>query len=106
MKTPTDANDAKGIAVLTEAISNGIVALESEGLFAADAAELVGVTHCKWLEMHEAGAVPQAANQDGNNRYGRAPRWSRTELSLWRRAGAPSRATWESMKAEAARRAS
>ena len=61
----------------------------TEGLTAERAAALVGVSVSKFYAMNLSGQIP-APVELGD----RCPRWLRSELLLWLRHGAPSRARW------------
>jgi predicted DNA-binding transcriptional regulator AlpA len=71
-----------------------------EGLDAADAARFCGVSRSKWLAMSNAGHCP-APVELGD----RCPRWLRSELNAWLRAGAPTRTTWKQIRESSLRRA-
>lgn len=92
------------IAALADAVAQRIAAsppvVIPEGLAAADAAAFIGVSVSKFRAMDNAGHVPAPAMLgDGN-----CPRWSRSELVAWLRAGAPSRPRWILQRDTALRR--
>jgi predicted DNA-binding transcriptional regulator AlpA len=87
--TPTD----EGISLLRE-IRDRLGEAPPEGLDAAAAARLIGISVSKFRAMDAAGEVP-APVQIGT---GRCPRWLRSELLAWLRAGAPSRLRWAQMR--------
>ena len=75
---------------------NGVV---PEALDAGQASRFCGVSVNKWHSMNAAGHFP-APVELGD----RCPRWLRSELVLWLRAGVPSRARWASMREPLLRR--
>ncbi|HRK30348.1 MAG TPA: hypothetical protein PLD59_04655 [Tepidisphaeraceae bacterium] len=85
--TTTQADVTALLARLVELAEAG----QAEGLDAASAARLIGVSRSKFLAMDSAGHVPSRVELGD----GRCPRWSRGELVAWLRAGAPTRVTWQ-----------
>lgn len=77
-------------------------ATAAEGLDAAEAARFIGVSRSMWHNLVSRGMCPSAIEIG----TGRCPRWCRTELRAWLLAGAPSRALWSQLRADALRRAS
>jgi len=71
----------------------------AEGLDAAAAAMLLGVSRSKFLAMDNTGHIPNRVELGD----GCCPRWSRGELVAWLRNGAPHRATWNTRRAIAMR---
>lgn len=80
------------VIALLERIADAVEAPPAEALDAKAAATLCGVSRSKWHEMHSQGLCPRAIDVAG------CPRWSRTELLSWLRAGAPSRSTWTQIR--------
>lgn len=73
----------------------------AEGLDASAAAALCGISRAKWHSLVSSGLAPESV-QLGT---GCCPRWMRSELLAWMRAGAPSRQQWAMMKSQTMRRA-
>jgi predicted DNA-binding transcriptional regulator AlpA len=92
------------LARVEELLARAVTALEAgqaEGLAATEAAAFVGVSISKFRELDANGLIPSPARLgDGN-----CPRWSRTELGAWFRAGAPSRLRWTAMRDSVLKRA-
>lgn len=63
-----------------------------EGLSAAEASRLIGVSLSHFYQLHKTGRLPLPI------RLGRAVRWRRSELMDWLAAGAPSRSRWQVIK--------
>jgi len=72
---------------------------QAEGLDAAAAAMLLGISRSKFLAMDGSGHVPHRIELGD----GKCPRWSRGELVAWLRNGAPHRSTWNTRRAIAMR---
>jgi predicted DNA-binding transcriptional regulator AlpA len=62
-------------------------------LTAKDAAKLCRLSKRSWFRLSSAGKIPASI------RIGGSVRWSESEIADWLAAGAPSRKTWEAMKA-------
>ena len=92
----TDLPDARE---LLAQIRDQLAAGFSEGLDAGAAAAMLGVSRSKFFAMSSSGQIPQPIELG----TGRCPRWSRSELLAWFRAGAPPRVRWEHMRASALR---
>lgn len=73
------------------AAQGGIV---PEGLSPAEAARFIGVSPSKLHELNSRGLMPAPAELGD----GKCPRFSRSILSAWLKAGAPSRIQWLAMK--------
>ena len=86
----SDQSDTSEVVAELKAIRTAIEAGPAEGLDAAAAAALVGISRSKWHDLDARGLCP-AAVQIG---VGRCPRWLRSELIGWLRAGAPARSRW------------
>ena len=78
---------------LLQLLRDAAEASSTEGLTAERAAAFVGVSVSKFYAMNLSGQIP-AAVELGD----RCPRWLRSELLLWLRHGAPSRARWALMR--------
>ena len=70
----------------------------AEGLNAAAAATLAGVSKSKWWDLHADGLVPSPCMK-----VGRVVRWSHTELIAWMRSGCPARNRWQHARDRAMR---
>jgi len=86
---------------LLERIAAAVEVAAAEGLAAVDAARVCGVSRAKFLSLDSAGGTP-ARVELGD---GRCPRWLRSELIAWLRAGAPPRRDWARLRDAALRRA-
>ena len=79
-----------------------VVALEErdrpEGLRAEAAAKFIGVSRSTFYDLDNRGLVP-AGVEVGNIKV-----WSKSELSSWLRAGAPTRQTWMAIRETRLRR--
>lgn len=71
-----------------------------EGLSPQAAATLIGVSPAKLHDMNARGLMPAPVELG----TGRCPRYLRSELFAWLRAGAPPRAKWHGMRDAALRR--
>ena len=65
-------------------------AIQPEGLSPTEAARYIGVSAAKLHSMNTAGQLPTPVELGD----GRCPRYIRSELAAWLRAGAPTRAQW------------
>jgi len=92
------ASQADATALLTRLVELAEGA-RAEGLDAAAAATLLGVSRSKFLAMDGTGHVPNRVELGD----GKCPRWSRGELVTWLRNGAPHRSTWNTRRAIAMR---
>lgn len=98
-------HDADPVASLATQIDRLAAAIEAqaekpEGLDAAGAAALIGVSRAMFHSLVSRGLAPDPIRLgDGN-----CPRWSRAELLAWFRAGAPARLQWKAMREAALRR--
>jgi predicted DNA-binding transcriptional regulator AlpA len=63
-------------------------------LTAKDAAALLGISRAQFFKLHAAGKIGPTPIYLGS----RAPRWVRSELDEWLRAGAPCRQTWQALR--------
>jgi predicted DNA-binding transcriptional regulator AlpA len=63
-------------------------------LTAKDAAALLGISRAQFFKLHAAGKIGPVPVYLGS----RAPRWVRSELEEWLRAGAPCRQTWQRLR--------
>jgi predicted DNA-binding transcriptional regulator AlpA len=97
--TPQPATLDDLAALLTRVVA-AVEAAPVEGLDARAAAAFCGVSESKWRDMDTRGHCPTPA-QLGD---GRCPRWSRSELLAWFRAGCPSRASWRLVRDQLLRR--
>lgn len=66
--------------------------IEAQGLPAAAAAKLLGVSLSHFYQLHRTGRLPLPV------RLGRAVRWRRQELVEWLNAGCPSRSRWLALR--------
>lgn len=66
--------------------------IEPQGLPAAAAAKLLGVSQSHFYQLHRTGRLPLPV------RLGRAVRWRRQELLDWMTAGCPSRSRWMALR--------
>jgi predicted DNA-binding transcriptional regulator AlpA len=86
------------IAALTEALRASAVA--PEGLDAAEAATLCGISRAAFYGLNRRGLVPAPVQIGDGPR-----RWLRSELLAWLRQGCPSRRMWAQIREQAMRRA-
>lgn len=84
---------------LAEALED-MAGVVPEGLSPTEAARFIGVSPSKLHALDVAGLIP-AAVEIG---VGRCPRYLRSELAAWLRAGCPSRAQWRIQREAAMRR--
>lgn len=66
--------------------------MERMAVSAAEAAKLLGISQRHLWALNSSGRLPRPI------RFGRAVRWSVTDLHAWMAAGAPERSQWESMR--------
>jgi hypothetical protein len=90
-------NPLDEILKLLREIRDGITV---EGLDPEYAARFCGVSLATWHEWDRRAMCPEPARPTD-----RLPRWSRTELLAWIRAGMPGRSRWALMRDVALRRA-
>lgn len=86
------SNAAMALARLAEALlpADQVV---PEALDASQAAKLCGVGRTKWHDLNTRGLCPSPVELGD-----RCPRWLRSELLAWLRAGAPPRIRWHNMR--------
>lgn len=101
--SPPTADETAGkigdrLAVMEQLLHRIAMAAESQGslremLTSEEAAEMLGISYSKFKELDNAGDVPAAIH------FGeRLPRWSRTEMLAWIRAGSPARSDWQRLR--------
>jgi predicted DNA-binding transcriptional regulator AlpA len=96
---PPTADPLATIVSLLERIAERVDCLKdtaaTEALDPASAARFIGISTSKLHELNGRGLIPAPVNIGDSDRL---PRWMRSELFSWLRAGAPSRSRWSLLR--------